>query len=150
MSPEIDQLTLPAEDWRSMLAAASELDLVHGGYFRARPAEIQFFAGPDNAPEGWNEKFTDGSPDVPRALVGRAEAAFGEDLDHPVIRLVVSNWSAMRAVKQAYDRGEYRGRFQDYVLAQEGALRGRAEDRAWLCEQFHRLLAHANGKLVGG
>jgi len=64
------------------------------------------------------------------------------------VRLRVSNWAAVRAVKQAYDRGEFRGRFQEYVLAQEEALRGRPEDRAWLRRQVIRLRDHATGRLV--
>jgi hypothetical protein len=82
--------------------------------------------------------------------VGEAEVLGVDEADRVMVRLLVSNWGAMRSVKKAFDRGEYRGRFQQYVMDQEGALRGRREDRVWLCEQFHRLLAHAGGKLVEG
>ena len=132
-----------------MLAAASELDLVHGGYFRARPSLIQFYGSPENAPDGWSDGFPDGSPDTPRALVGQAEAARGENEDEVVVRLTVSNWQAVRDVKRAFERGDYRGRFQEYVMAQESALRGRKADRRWLREQLERLRAHAGGALLG-
>ena len=144
----MDLLTVSAEEWAAMLAAASELDLVHGGYFRAREAGILFYAAPDNAPEGWGGAFAEGSPEVPRALVGEAEVAGRDEENGVTVRLRVSNWAAVRAVKQAYDRGEFRGRFQEYVLAQEAALRGRPEDRAWLRRQVLRLRDHATGRLV--
>jgi len=74
---EIDLLTVSEEDWAAMLAAASELDLVHGGYFRARQAGILFYASPENAPEDWGAAFAEGSPEVPRALVGEGRSADG-------------------------------------------------------------------------
>ena len=148
MSPEIDLVTLPADEWREMLAAASELDLIHGGYFRARPGAIQFFCSPEVGPEGWDQGYRDGSPGAPRAYVGEAELFSSDEAGGITVRLTVSNWAAARAVKQAYDRGEYRGRFAEFVRAQEEALRGRPAHRAWLCEQFHRLRAHAGGKLL--
>jgi hypothetical protein len=150
VSFEIDQLVLPSEEWREMLASAAVLDLVHGGYYRARPTAILFFSSPENAPEGWPGEFPDGSPELPRALVGEVEVV-GEAAENLVrVRLRVSNWAAVRAVKQAFDRGEYRGRFQDFVLDQESALRGRAEDRQWLRVQFDRLRAHSRGALIAG
>lgn len=131
-----------------MLASAAVLDLVHGGYFRARPTAILFFCSPENAPLGWLGEFPDGSPELPRALVGEVEVA-GEVSENLIcVRLVVSNWAAVRAVKQAFDRGDYQGRFQDFVLDQEAALRGRAEDRQWLRAQFERLRAHSRGALI--
>jgi hypothetical protein len=148
VSPEIDLVTLPAEEWREMLAAASELDLIHGGYFRARAGAILFYCSPEGAPSGWDQGFPDGSPDVPRAYVGEAEVFEHDDALGVTVRLRVSNWAAARAVKQAYDRGEYRGRFAEFVRAQEEALRGRPAHRAWLSEQFHRLRSHASGKLL--
>lgn len=147
-NPEIDLIALPDGEWREMLAAASELDLVHGGYFRARPRAIFFYAGPDNAPAGWSGPFADGSPEAPRAAVGQAEVIGHKDPDGLTVRLTVSNWRAMRAVKEAYERGEYRGRFEQFVMDQETALRGREEDRAWLRVQFRRLQSHAAGSLV--
>lgn len=133
-----------------MLAAAAVLDLVHGGYFRAQATGIRFFASPENAPEGWSGEFPDGSPELPRALVGEAEVVGEASENEVIVRLRVSNWAAVRAVKQAFDRGDYRGRFQDFVLDQEAALRGRPEDRTWLREQFDRLRAHARGAIIPG
>jgi len=131
-----------------MLATAAVLDLVHGGYYRARPTAILFFCSPENAPEGWPGEYPDGSPDLPRALVGEVEVA-GEVSEKLIsVRLVVSNWAAVRAVKQAFDQGEYLGRFQEFVMAQEAALRGRSEDRLWLHAQFDRLRAHSRGALI--
>ena len=148
MTPEIDLVTLTSEEWREMLATASVLDLVHGGYYRARPTTILFFCSPETAPNGWPGEYPDGSPDLPRALVGEVEVA-GEVSENLIsVRLVVSNWAAVRAVKQAFDRGEYRERFQEFVMDQEAALRGRAEDRLWLHAQFERLRAHSRGALI--
>jgi hypothetical protein len=149
MDGEIDLVRLPAEEWGEMLAAAAVLDLVHGGYFRARPTGVLFYCSPENQPEGWAQGFPDGSPEMPRALAGEAEVEETE-AGEVTVRLTVSNWAAVRAVKQAYDRGEFRDRFQEYVMAQEAALRGRSEDRAWLREQFRRLRVHAAGTLVLG
>jgi hypothetical protein len=149
MSSEIDQAILPSDDWREMLASAAVLDLVHGGYYRARPTSIRFYASPENAPEGWTGGFAEGTPELPRALVGEAEVAGEASENEVIVRLRVSNWTAVRAVKQAFDRGEYRGRFQDFVLDQEAALRGRPEDRTWLRAEFERLRAHARGSLLG-
>lgn len=145
---EIDLVTVSPEEWRDALAAAAELDLVHGGYFRARDSRIQFYCSPDNAPEGWSGSFGEGSPETPRALVGEAEVASRDEANGVTVRLRVSNWGAVRSVKQAYDQGEFRGRFHEYVMAQEAALRGRPEDRRWLRKQFARLRGHASGKLV--
>lgn len=148
MSSEIDLVTLSSEEWREMLASAAVLDLVHGGYYRARPTAILFFCSPENAPDGWPGEFTDGSPDLPRAQVGEVEVA-GEVSENLLsVRLIVSNWAAVRAVKQAFDRGEYQGRFQQFVLDQEAALRGRSEDRLWLRAQFERLRSHSRGALI--
>lgn len=131
-----------------MLASAAVLDLVHGGYYRARPTAILFFCSPENAPEGWDGEFSDGSPGLPRAQVGQVEVVGEVTEDLISVRLVVSNWAAVRAVKQAFDRGEYRGRFQEFILDQEAALRGRTEDRQWLRQQFERLRAHSRGALI--
>ncbi len=160
IEPEIDLVRMPAEEWRTLLRTAAELDLVHGGYYRPRPGEIWCYAGPDNAPPEWKGAFTDGSPDLPRALCGTLtavnapalvdlETAGEERVREVVVRLQVSNWAAAQAVKKAYDGGEYRGRFQEFILAQESALRGRREDRDWLRTQFRRLRSHAQGSLVG-
>ena len=148
MTREIDIVALPAGEWRDILASAAELDLIHGGYFRARGAEIVFYCSPENAPDGWPASYPDGSPELPRAAVGTAELVEAGRGDIVNVRLLVSNWAAVRAVKQAHDRGEFTGRFQEYVLAQEAALRGRPEDRAWLTEQWERLRSHAAGTLV--
>lgn len=129
-----------------MLAAAAVLDLVHGGYFRARPTAIQFYAGPENAPEDWLGEFPDEEP--PRVLVGEAEVDAAAQANEITVRLTVSNWAAVRSVKLAWERGEYRDRFERYVLDQEAALRGRPEDRAWLRAQFQRLRRHALGALI--
>lgn len=150
MDPEIDLYRLPTETWKGMREAAVELDLVHGGYFRSRPNAVLFYCDPDTAPDGWTFGFADGSPEMPRALVGTAETSERPDKGEVAVRLTISNWAAVRSVKEAYDRGEFRGRFQEYVLAQEGALRGRPEDRAWLRGQFLKLQAHAAGLLVDG
>jgi hypothetical protein len=133
-----------------MLASAAVLDLVHGGYFRARPTGIQVYCSPENAPPAWPGAFPDGSPELPRALVGQAEVAGEASENLVIVRLVVSNWGAVRAVKQAFERGEYRGRFQDFVLDQEAALRGRPEDRQWLRAQVERLRTHSSGRLIDG
>lgn len=148
MEPEIDLIRLPAGEWQEMLSAAAELDLIRGGYYRARAAGILFYCSPDNAPERWNGGFPEGSPDLPRAYVGEAEVREWEGPDQLVVRLLVSNWGAVRDVKQAYDQGEYRGRFQEFVRDQEAALRGRQEDRAWLRLRFKRLQEHARGSLI--
>jgi hypothetical protein len=145
---KLEFVVLPSEEWREMLAAAAVLDLVHGGYFRAQPCSIRFYCGPENAPEGWSARFPDGSPDLPRALVGEAEGMPAEEENQILVRLIVSNWHAMRRVKAAYDRGEFRDGFQEYVLAQESALRGRPEERFWLRAQFDRLRAHATGAVL--
>lgn len=134
-------------EWRSLRAAAAELDLLHGGAFRARGSRIQFFCSPENAPEEWDLGFPDGSPDVPRACVGEAQAeALGGGQVR--VRLCAANWHALRRVKQAYDQGSYTGRFQEYVRAQQTALRGRPEDMVWLERQFARLRDHASGRLL--
>jgi hypothetical protein len=148
MSSEIDQLVLSSEEWREMLASAAVLDLVYGGYYRAQPRSIRFYAGPDNAPEEWAGGWPDGSPGLARALVGEAELLEEASEDDVVIRLRVSNWAAVRDVKLAFDRGEYRGRFEAFVMAQEAALRGRCQDRAWLRREFHRLRSHSRGTLI--
>lgn len=149
---EIDLVTLSPEEWQEALAAAAELDLIYGGHFRARDAGILFFGSPNNAPEGWTGPFEEGSPEMPRALVGEAEVAGRDEGNEVTVRLRVSNWGAVRDVKQAYDQGEFGrplgDRFQEYVMAQEAALRGRPEDRRWLRRQFTRLRSHAAGKLV--
>jgi hypothetical protein len=116
---EIDLIHLTAEEWREILTAAAELDLVRGGYFRLRPDAIQFFCSPENAPEDWTRGYPEGSPELPRAAVGQAEVVRNEgenaygDAD-VTVRLIVSNWAAMRAVKRAYDTGEYRGRYEHW------------------------------------
>ena len=133
-----------------MLASAAVLDLIHGGYFRARPSGIQVYCSPENAPVGWAGAFPDGSPEVPRALVGQAEVVGEASENLVIVRLVVSNWGAVRAVKQAFERGEYKGRFQQFVLDQEAALRGRPEDREWLHDQVVRLRTHSSGRLIDG
>lgn len=148
MSAEADRIELERDEWDDLLAAAATLDLVHGGYFRARGSTIQFYCCPENAPEGWSDGFPDGSPDLPRALVGEAQATVEPEARRVSVRLLVSNWSAVRAVKQRYDRGEYRGRFERFIQDQESALRGREEDRAWLREQFRRLRGHAAGRIL--
>lgn len=145
-----DRLELTDGEWSEIKQAAVELDLVHGGYFRVRTRSILFFCSPENAPEGWSSEFPDGSPDLPRAVVGQVEVAGPSGEDHLVVQFRVSNWTAMRDVKAAFQRGEYRGRFQEYVQAQEDALRGRREDREWLRRQFNRLRTHANGSLLDG
>lgn len=132
-----------------MRAAASGLDLIHGGYFRARPASILFYAGPDNAPAGWPYGFPDGAPEAARARVGEAEVVGPEGPNELTVRLTVSNWAALRAVNAA-DPGDHPGSYRERVMAQEAAFRGRTEDRAWLREQFRKLRAHAAGKLVEG
>ena len=130
-----------------MLETAAELDLVRGGYFRARPNSILFFCDPDNAPVGWGGAFGEGTPEAPRALVGEAEVNASAE-DDVEVRLVVSNWGAMKTVKQAYDRGAYRGRWIEFLVDQETAFRGRNEDREWLRRRFERLRAHGRGGLV--
>jgi hypothetical protein len=132
-----------------MLQAASELDLVHGGYFRVRPTGVLFYCGPDDAPPGWIGPFNDGNPDMPRALVGEAEVHGQSGSNALVVRLLVSNWAAMKAVKDAYDRGDFRGRYSDFLMAQESAFRGRREERTWLRGQFQKLRLHAAGVIVG-
>jgi hypothetical protein len=149
---EIDLVTLSPDEWQEVLAAAAELDLIPGGHFRARDSRLLFYGSPDNAPEGWTGPFNEGSPEMPRALVGEAEVAARDEENGVTVRLRVSNWGAVRGVKQAYDQGEFGcplgDRFQEYVMAQEAALRGRTEDRRWLKRQFARLRSHAAGKLV--
>jgi hypothetical protein len=146
---EIDLIELPGEEWREILASASVLDLVHGGYTRARQREVLFYCGPDNAPEGWSGGYPEGSPEHPRAAVGAAEVVHYEEAnDQFTIRLTVSNWSAARDVNRAFARGEYGERFQDFVLDQEAALRGGPAERRWLREQFQRLRRHSAGGLL--
>ncbi len=149
LEPEIELLTLRGEEWRKMLAAAAELDLIRGGYYRSRPQGILFFCSPEHSPVGWEAGFADGSPDLPRGYVGQAEVEGVDGENDIVIRLSISNWTAMRSVKQAWERGEYRGRFEQYVMDQETALRGRREDRRWLRDEFRRLRAYASGDLLG-
>ena len=148
VEPEVDLVQLPDAEWRRMLSAAAELDLIRGGNYRARPQGILFYCTPENAPVSWEAGFADGSPDLPRGYVGQAEVEGPVGENELVVRLSVSNWTAMRAVKQAWERGEYRGRFEQYVADQETALRGRREDRRWLREQFRRLRAYAGGGLL--
>lgn len=143
-----DLLELTDAEWSEIKQAAVELDLIHGGYFRVRTRSILFFCSPENAPEGWSLDFTDGSPELPRAVVGQVEVAGPSGEKHLLVRFRVSNWTAVRDVKTAFQRGDYRGRFQDYVQAQEEALRGRREDREWLLRQFTRLRTHASGALL--
>lgn len=131
-----------------MRHAAAELDLVRGGYFRARPQSILFYCDPENAPEGWSGPFGEGSPEAPRALIGEAEAEGLDAENQRVVRLVVSNWRAMRGVKDAYDRGEYQGRWTQFLLDQESAFRGRPEEREWLRGRFERLRIHAAGQIL--
>jgi hypothetical protein len=149
MSEEIDLLELPREEWHEMLRAAAELDLVHGGYFRIRTTGVLFYCDPDDAPPGWSGPYNDGSPGMPRALVGEAEVHGQSGTNAVVVRLLVSNWSAMRVVKDAYERGDFRGRYTEFLVAQESAFRGRPEDREWLRIQFQKLRVHAAGSLIG-
>lgn len=149
MQGEVDLVTLPLDEWSEMRSAAAELDLVRGGYFRARPGGIQFFCDPENAPEGWTGKFAEGTPEAPRALVGEAEAVGLQGEDEIVVRLLVSNWNAMRTVKDAYDRGEYRGRWTQFQVDQESAFRGNPQERAWLRARFQRLRQHSTGHVLG-
>lgn len=148
MQAEVDLVTLPLDEWAEMRRAAAELDLVRGGYFRARPQGVLFYCDPANAPEGWTGGFAEGTPEAPRALVGEAEAVGLEGDDHIVLRLLVSNWQAMRSVKEAYDRGEYRGRWAQFHLDQESAFRGNPEEREWLRTRFERLRQYAAGLLL--
>jgi hypothetical protein len=126
------QETVTPDEWQEALGAAAELDLVHGGYFRVRPTGIQVFAGPDNAPPGWEHGFQDGSPELPRALVGEITVADWEAEDRVTLRLEVTNWAAVRS--SLPDAG--------------AALRGRPEDRDWLFAQWERLRSHSRGSLV--
>lgn len=148
MSEGVDLIHLSPDEWQAVKAAAAELDLVHGGYFRTRPNGVLFFCGPENAPPGWSQGFPEGSPDLPRAAVGAAEVVEVGPDDELTIRLRVSNWGAMRDVKHAYDQGAYRGRHEEFIRAQEAALRGRPEERAWLHGQFQRLKSHASGTVL--
>ncbi len=141
-------LEISADHWDEVRAAAAELDLVHGGYYRATDNGIRFFCGPQNCPLGWDLPFTDGSPELPREFVGDITVMGLTGSEGVRLRLTVANWAAVQAVKRAYDRGEYRGRFQEFVQDQEQALRGRLEDRHWLRVQFERLLRYATGALV--
>jgi len=149
MHPEIDLITLQGEEWRELLASAAVLDVVHGGYFRARRDAILFFCGPENAPEGWGGGFPEGSPGIPRATVGAAEVVHYEEAnDKFTVRLSVSNWAAARDVIRAQERGEYGERHEEFVLAQEAALRGGDPERGWLRRQFERLRRHSDGGLL--
>jgi hypothetical protein len=149
-SPEIDLVALTYEEWEGALDAAAELDLVHGGLFRARGPSVLVFCSPDNAPDRWSYGFPDGSPDLPRALVGQVEVEDAARENEVVVRLTVSNWGAAREVKAAHERGEYGERFGEFVLDQEAALRGTPAERSWLRRQFERLRAHSAGRLLGG
>jgi hypothetical protein len=148
VTPEIDLVTLSADEWDALRAAAAELDLVRGGYYRARPGAILCYAGPENAPEGWASGFPDGSPELPRAHVGAAELVDAGDLDRVLLRLTVANWAAARSVQGVGEAAETAIGYRAFVLAQEAALRGRPEERAWLRRQFERLRRHAAGGLV--
>jgi hypothetical protein len=87
---------------------------------------------------------------VPREYVGQAEVVTRDDEGRVRLRVSVANWAGAQAVQRAYDRGQYRGRFPDYVRDQERALQGRPEDHRWLLEQLARLRRHAAGALVTG
>jgi len=142
---ETDRVYLAAGEWEELLAAAVELDLVRGGYYRAREGVILCYCGPDDPPEGWTHGFAGGSPDLPRALVGQAEVEPGAAPNRTAVRLEVANWAAARAVPRAEGSG-----FPQYVLAQEQALRGTEAERRWLRRAFDRLRHHARGSLLPG
>ncbi len=144
-----DSITMSSEDWSAVQAAAAELDLIHGGYYRVRTNAIAFYCSPENHPEGWSEPYNDGTPEAPRQCVGEAEAT-DEGAAAVRVRFVVTNWAGLLTIKLAYDRGAYRDRFTEYVRDQENAIRGRREDRAWIRAQFDRLRTHVSGALVEG
>jgi hypothetical protein len=145
-----DTLAVSAAEWRAVRAAAAELDLVHGGYFRLRTAAVAFYCSPENHPAGWDLPFTDGCPETPRQFVGEVEVVTWSESDQVRLRIAVANWAGVQAIKRDYDRGRYQGRFQEYIRDQEEAFRGRSEDREWLRAQFHRLHRHALGALLDG
>ena len=149
MDSDPDILTLHYEEWRELLAAASVLDLIHGGYFRARIREIEFYCGPENAPPGWRSGFGEGTPESARAAVGVAELVRPIGTEGVEIRLRVANWSALREIHSARSRGEYRDRPEQLSRDEEEALRGRPEEWEWLRRRFRTLREHAAGSLLG-
>jgi hypothetical protein len=148
MDSEPDTLTLHYDEWRDLLAAASVLDLMHGGYFRARTREIEFYCGPENAPPGWRFGFAGSNPEQARAAVGVAELLRPLGADGVEIRLRVANWNALREVHSARSRGEYQDRPEELARDEEEALRGRPEEWEWLRRQFRKLREHAAGSLL--
>lgn len=136
MTAEIELLELDDAVWSSLLDAAAELDLVHGGLYRSRPGEILFYASPGCAPAGWSGDFRSGTDGQPCELLGRAEVWERISDRKLLIRLQGSDWQAAR-------------RAGDDPLRQEAALRGDAELKRWLRKQWDRLREHAEGRLIG-
>lgn len=127
-TPGPDVLLLEADEWAAVLDSAATLDLVRGGYYRARGGRILLYCDPENAPAGWQWGFADGSPELPRALVGVAEAAEPGPVVQVTLR--VENWAALRA-------------------GGTESLAGGPAEREWLRRRFALLRAHAAGTLVG-
>src|SRR4051812_20196525 len=120
-----DTLIVSALEWRAIRGAAAELDLIHGGYFRLRPAAVAFYCSPENHPAGWDLPYTDGSPEMPREFVGEVEVVTWCESDQVRPRIAVANWAGVQAIKREYDRGRYQNRFHQYIRDQEAAFRGR-------------------------
>jgi hypothetical protein len=148
MDSEPETLTLEYDEWRDLLAAASVLDLIHGGYFRARPREIEFYCGPENAPSGWRPGSAEDEGPETRVTVGVAELVGPIGADGVEIRLRVTNWSALRELRAALARGAYLNRPEQFTRDEEAALRGRPEEWDWLRLQFRKLRDHAAGSIL--
>lgn len=132
---EIDLVELTEGEWREILAAAAELDLIRGGQFRVRHETILFFASPTSSPLGWRGDYRSGSPDLPRELLGVAELweRPGEDL--VVIHLRGCDWQSAR---------EAGGQAQSGARA----LTGGEALRDWMRLLWNRLRMYAEGSLL--
>lgn len=148
MANDANTLVLEYAEWQELVAAAATLDLVHGGYFRARLREIEFYCGPDNAPIGWRSGFTQGTPENARAVVGIAELVQPVVEDAVQVRLRITNWSALGEIAAAKARGEYEDRTEQFVEDENAALRGRPVEWEWLRRQFRKLREQASGSFL--
>lgn len=64
---------------RKMQRVGKDFDVNKGGYCDARMGCINFWCGPDDKPEGWEQQIAQGALEYPRAVVGTLYWKWNDD-----------------------------------------------------------------------